>query len=293
MKPLLCAAALCLFPSLSMAQGSGETIGTYFDPGATQTSLAVAPLEVFTIYFIAENVPTGIGGYEFLVDMPPELLILSVTTHPVAFNTLDIDSSNEGFIVGIGGPCLTGPKIVLAEFTCMAMLAGSGLEITLGPVAPSSFGGLSAGYAECGSLALYPFADAYPGPAIVDVLGTADCQWYCGSGTNLDNYTVIAPIALGQTFEGSVIVSPPNVGAVIAGYLGKLTFPIWGQEGLVDPTQNEVLGFPLGFVPSPVTITWSVPNEPAYAALHVYTQAASFGGGVINLTCAYDCTVGF
>ncbi len=61
-----------------------------------------------------------------------------------------------------------------------------------------------------------------------------------------------------------------------------------------DPCTNaEIMGLPSAFGPSPVTITWPVPNEPAYAGFHVFTQAAGFGGGVINLTCAHDCTVGY
>lgn len=294
MKYLLRAALLCSLPSLVAAQHGNETIGTYFDPAATQTSINVDPLEIFSVYFIADQVPTSVAGYEFEVTVPPEILILSATAHPVAFNTLDIDSSNEGFIVGIGGAPLNGPgPILLAEFSCLAMQAGSGLGITIGPSSPSSFGGVSAGYCEGGTLALYPFADAYAGPATVNVTGSASCQWYCGSGVNMDTYTVVAPVALGNTFVASIGVSPPNVAAVVAGYLGQMVFPLWGQEGLVNPTTLEVMGLPMAFVPSPVTLTWSVPNEPAYVDLHVYTQAAGVGGGVINLTCAYDCTVGY
>lgn len=184
MKHLLCAASICLSSSLAAALPTGETIGTFFDPAATQTSITVAPSEIFDIYFIAQNVPVGIAGYEFYVNMPPELLILQVTTHPVASNTLDIDSSNEGFIVGIGGACLTGPgPIVLAEFKCLALNPGAGLQITIGPANPSSFGGTAPGYAECGTLALYPFADAYPGPATVDVIVPGAYCFCDGSGT--------------------------------------------------------------------------------------------------------------
>jgi hypothetical protein len=121
----------------------------------------------------------------------------------------------------------------------------------------------------------------------------AACSWYCGTGINMDTYTVAAPYMIGGTFQGTVGFTAPNIGAVIAGYLGRLTFPIWGQEGLVDVGGREVLGVPMGIGASPVTITWPVPDEPAYAGMHVSTQAAGFGGGVIHLTCAYDCTIGF
>ncbi len=183
MKHLLCAASICLSSSLAAALPTGETIGTFFDPAATQTTLTVAPSEIFDIYFIAQNVPVGVAGYEFYVNMPPELLILQVTTHPVHPNTLDIDSSNEGFIVGCGGLCLSGPgPIVLAEFKCMALNPAAGLPITIGPANPSSFGGTAPGYAECYTLAPFPFADAYPGPATVDVIVPGAYCFCDGSG---------------------------------------------------------------------------------------------------------------
>ena len=183
MKLTLCSLALSALSSLATALPAGETLGTYFDAAGTQTTTRVAPLEIFPIYFICENVPVGVAGYEFYVTMPPELLILSVTAHPTTSTTIDVDPSNEGFIVGTAG-CLTGPgPIVLAEFTCMALDPASNLGITLGPTTPSSFGGLAPGYAECGTLALFPFADAYPGPAIVDVMNAGTFCFCDGSGT--------------------------------------------------------------------------------------------------------------
>ena len=121
----------------------------------------------------------------------------------------------------------------------------------------------------------------------------ASCQWYCGSGINMDTYTVSNGFELGGTFRGTVGISPPNIGAIIAGYPSGALFPIWGQEGLVNVLHGEMLGFPGGFIPAPITITWSVPGDPAYAGYHVHTQAAGIGGGVINLTCAFDCTAGY
>jgi hypothetical protein len=121
---------------------------------------------------------------------------------------------------------------------------------------------------------------------------TASCTPYCGSGVNLDTYTIAAPFVIGGTFQGTVGFPAPNVGAVIAGYLGCAVFPIWGQEALLDIGTPEVMGLPSGIGISPVSITWGVPNDPAYAGYDVYTQAAGFGGGAINLTCAFACGVG-
>ena len=127
----------------------------------------------------------------------------------------------------------------------------------------------------------------------LDLPQPAVCSHYCGSGVNMDTYVVWSGYVIAGAFQGSVGYPSPNIGAVIAGYLGTQTFPLWGGEGLVDPTTPEVMGLPLGIGPSPAVITWYVPNDPTYAGYHLYTQAAAFGGGVINLTCAYDCTVGY
>jgi hypothetical protein len=121
----------------------------------------------------------------------------------------------------------------------------------------------------------------------------AMCQMYCGSDINMNTYTVTSPVVLGGTFAGSVGFTAPNIGAVAAGYIGRLTFPIWGMEGLVDVGTREIMGLPANFGTSPVVLTWAVPSNPAYVGFHVYTQAAGIGGGVINLTCAYDCTAGY
>lgn len=168
MRSLIPSVALVALSPFSGAQYGSETLGAYFDAMGTQTSTNVAPFEAFQVYFITDNVPVGVAGYEFLVDVPPELLIVGVTAHPVS-SSLDIDSSNEGFIVG-SGVCMVGPgPLVLAEFTCMALAPANDLRIHILPTVPSSFGGTAPGYAECTTLALYPFADAYSGGARVDV----------------------------------------------------------------------------------------------------------------------------
>ena len=117
-------------------------------------------------------------------------------------------------------------------------------------------------------------------------------QWYCGTGTNLDAYSVITGFELGGTFQGAVNVPAPHTWCAIGGYLRRQTFSLWGQEVLVDLAAPEILGLPWG-PGSPNLISWIVPSEPGYAGYHVFTQAAYFGGGSIGLTCAFDCTAGF
>lgn len=135
---------------------------------------------------------------------------------------------------------------------------------------------------------------SYDDASPIHVWGPAwSCNWYCGSNVNMNTYSVATGYDLGGTFQGTVGFYAPNVGAVIAGYVGRFTFPLWGQQGLVNPASAEVMGLPLAIGSSPVTITWWVPSVAAYAGNKVYTQAAAFGGGVIRLTCAYDCTAGF
>ena len=120
----------------------------------------------------------------------------------------------------------------------------------------------------------------------------ADCSWYCGSGTNTDFFaTTVVREREGIAWQCSMAVSAPHVGALVAGYLGQFVFPIWGQEGLVDITKPEVMGLPTGYG-STVQIAWPVPTNMQYVGYHVYLQSAAFGGG-IELSCAYDCTVGY
>lgn len=121
----------------------------------------------------------------------------------------------------------------------------------------------------------------------------AECVKYCGTGINRDIYEMWHVFELGRYFKGSVVLSPPSVGAVFAGYLGQSIFPIWGQEGLVDMATPEVFGLPFVAGPSPAQYWESLPHEQAWAGIHVYTQAAAVGGGTILLTCAHDCTVGY
>lgn len=125
----------------------------------------------------------------------------------------------------------------------------------------------------------------------LDVIDAA-CVWYCGNGLNMDTYSILTPFVLGSTFRASVSVTWPNAGAMVVGYLGQDTFTIWGQEGLVDLATTEVTGLP-GGAGNPTIVSWAVPGDPSYAGYRVFTQAAGIGGGIINLTCAFDCTAGY
>jgi hypothetical protein len=127
---------------------------------------------------------------------------------------------------------------------------------------------------------------------VISGLPGATEEWYCGAATNLDTYTISRGFVLGGTFQGTVDITPSDVAAMIVGYLGGVTFPIWGQEGLVDIGTPEVMGL-MGIGSSPITLTMSMPADPVFAGYHVYTQAAGFGYGSVNLTCAYNCTVGY
>lgn len=117
--------------------------------------------------------------------------------------------------------------------------------------------------------------------------------WYCGSGTNPDTYSIAHGFQLGGTFEAEVTFASPNTGAAIFGFAAPLSASIFGHELLVDPGTSTLMGPLLQIGTSPQAFTWPVPNEPSYAGFHVYTQAATVGGGVIRLTCAFDGTVGF
>ena len=235
MKQILRVAAICLSSSLVTAQYGSETLGAFFDTGATQTAVSVGLLEPFDIYILAENAPVGYAGYELYVNMPPEIVILDATPHPIDPKTLDIDPSLEGFIVGIGGPCLTGSgPVVLAELKCMAIQEGTGLPITISPANPSSFGGTAPGYCECGTLALYPFKDAYSGPATVNV---STPRTYCTAKVNTQGCTP----AIGFSGSPSVSSSSPfdiNAAEIINNKPGIL---FYGYSAAAFPFQGGYL----------------------------------------------------
>ena len=199
-------------------------------------------------------------------------------TGNISQDPLFVAPTVEDFSLVVGSPCVdAGDSLALAPFEVTTDLAGARRIVDVPGVADT---GVPDGTGAVVDIGAYECQSAH-------------CQPYCGSSINMDTYTVVDPFVLGGTFQGTVGFPSPNFGAVVAGYLGRLTFPIWGQEGLVNVATPEVMGVPTAFGPSPVTISWAVPNEPAYAGFHVYTQAAGFGGGVINLTCAYDCIVGY
>lgn len=168
MKTLPYLAAWLAVSPLALAQHGNETLGVFFDASASQTSIQVAPFEPFQLFVVADEIPVGLGAYEFELSLSPQLVILSSIAHPQS-TSVDVDPSAEGFIVGTGA-CLWGPgPIVVTELSCMALGAGGGMSIQLGPATPSSFGGTSTGYAQWGNLELYPFIDSNPAGLNVDV----------------------------------------------------------------------------------------------------------------------------
>jgi hypothetical protein len=120
----------------------------------------------------------------------------------------------------------------------------------------------------------------------------AKCTWYCGSGTNCNGYTVIAPPVLGGSFMTSVSCAP-QAGAFIVAFSSAVTFPSPFGEILVninDPN-GELSGTPSAFG-DPAMINAFIPPVLAFMCFTFYTQAVAFGGG-LTLTCAFECTVGY
>ena len=203
--------------------------------------------------------------------------------------------SNDVFLHGmLFFDTVTGPSL---------RYAGSALNAAL-PDANNQIGAIFdwyrpsvSGSTQCGSIWSSITVNYLSWHLVIDQLDAAastqaDCTWYCGSGTNSDFFTTyVVRNPEGIAWQCSMAVSAPHVGALVAGYLGQLVFPIWGQEGLVDITKPEVMGMPSGFG-STVQITWPVPPNLRYVGYHVFLQSAAFGGG-IELSCAYDCTVGY
>jgi len=124
----------------------------------------------------------------------------------------------------------------------------------------------------------------------------ATCQWNCGTGINAtsDGYTITSPATLGGTFGAAVTgCGPGSTGAALVAYASQLTFlHNWGEilVNVADPL-GELMGMPIS-LGNPALFNLPVPSDPFFAGLVIYTQAASFGGGIC-LHCAYECVIGY
>jgi hypothetical protein len=122
----------------------------------------------------------------------------------------------------------------------------------------------------------------------------AGCNWYCDAGgTNCDGYVVVNPPELSGQFQVTITGCTTAGAGLIAGYMSPTSFGTnWGilLVNIADP-MGELLGFPSG-LGVPVAINIDVGVNLGWCGIVFYTQAVSAGGG-IELTCAFECTVGF
>jgi len=123
----------------------------------------------------------------------------------------------------------------------------------------------------------------------------ASSTWYCGTGVNVatDGFVVTAPPILGGTMGASVTgCASGSTGAILVAYATPFTSSHrWGEilVNFADPN-GELFGMPI-VMGNPAHFSLPVPSDLIYSGIAIYTQAASFGGGVC-LHCAYECTLG-
>jgi len=115
---------------------SGSTIGVFFDPGATDCDISVAPLSPFSIYVSAvlgaDAAGAGITGAEFRVD-GLTVTIMAVTPNPAA--SLSLGDPTAGWCAIAFPTCMSGEgsrrAVLLYTITCLATFPVSPVTATV------------------------------------------------------------------------------------------------------------------------------------------------------------------
>jgi hypothetical protein len=145
-KLLVLALMLVAANAFAVVDPDPNGIGIYFDQTADNNCLLSAPqYSTVTAYLCVTNLTTnGISGWEASIRTNPATLPagLTVTLFHGALNVLAPPLYNVG-IPAVGG--VAGNPVVLASFSTFYL--GGPIEYAVGPCTPSSFGGLSAGFA--------------------------------------------------------------------------------------------------------------------------------------------------
>ncbi len=140
---LLLSSTVCAPTGASAASVQREfaEIGVYFDPGATVSTLQLAPGEVHTFY-VAARVPTcGIYGTEFSLALDSALEVVDVRLGDPSW--FDVAAGRDNWLIGLAGILPPGgDPIVFVEYDIrVAQSGGTDLLICLGPSVPSSLPG--------------------------------------------------------------------------------------------------------------------------------------------------------
>lgn len=165
------------------------SMGLYFDPGYTQTSLVDQPLFTpFDAWLVIKGVTAdspgeGISGWETLVVLPPGLSVVSATLIPPG-STNSGDPGDLEWIVDAGTcvePDGNGDIAVLQYSLQLIDRPSTDVTITFAAPSPSSFDPPAAGWRDCASsLASFTSFDeatlSLPSPAIDSVDDIPDDQ---------------------------------------------------------------------------------------------------------------------
>jgi len=181
-------------------------------------------------------------GYEFEVLHDPRILVLQRTANPTTY--LDVGPGPDNWIVGTGA-CIQGPgPFVMVEYTCWLTEPAIDVFIDVGPSSPSSFGGTAPGYVDCSST-IYPFNEAYGGPALVNPTGNVGTN-YCQANPNSTGFAA-AIYAFGSTIVtdadfglGAAELPPNRFGYFLASRSQAFFAQPGGSQG------NLCLGSPIG-----------------------------------------------
>jgi hypothetical protein len=170
------AIALATVLALSTAVSAGVPqpgdIGIFFDDAGTQTSRAgVGAFSFFDVFVVAFDVPGGLLGYEFALQVPAGTIVSGGRQFFPA-GALDVGTGDDNWLVGTGGTCLSSNgHQVLVKYTSMLFLAQPNPDQTLcmGPATPTSFPPGAPGYLTCLTAGdLRRFGSAYRGCAVIN-----------------------------------------------------------------------------------------------------------------------------
>jgi hypothetical protein len=136
----------------------GGTIWISGSPSASEDGCQFRPFNTFEFFVLADSIPTGIQAYDFGLNVPPQLALVSVE-FPVNCDVCQADGTD--FVVGL--PFCGGgdPPFQLVHVTAMYVGSiGESEQICLRGSTSSSFQPPAPGFEDCAG-SLQPFDVTY------------------------------------------------------------------------------------------------------------------------------------
>jgi hypothetical protein len=230
-------------------------LGIFASPDRLETYLVATPFVPFDVYVVAFDPPGGMEGFEFAVQTSATFVVIQRELLVGESSIIIGDPDTNGWIVGLGGACIAGPKLALVREQLLPVRTGFTDELVcLGPSTPSSLPGLPNFY-QCGqglvSFGAFPSSSIYPDACLI-VNPTLPCGPPAGQYLQIEDsvgqpgQTVRIPIGLDQRVQLKRCTIVP---ARIVGFSMELG---WGAEAATFVAVD----------PGDLTSDWTVDVEP-------------------------------